>query len=125
MRWCSRLFLFLLLCLPTSAFAQTVLTVDLAAAQFKWTWTPAPTGETATTFRMYCGTVTGVYPLTKDTGNVTALSMPISTIITAPGVYFCRVKTFASTTGLESSASNEVNFRAAIAPTPPSTLTVQ
>lgn len=100
------------------------LTYDIATAQFKWQWTPG-TNETGTSFRLYCGATTGVYTIMKDTGNVTSLSLPVSSVLTATGTYFCVVKAFASSTGLESKPSNEVNFRAVQAPTAPSAFQVQ
>jgi hypothetical protein len=108
------------------SIAQTVLTIDIKKGVWQWGWTPAPSGETATSFRVYCGTnAGGPYPLVKDTGNVTVFTLPISSLITSPGTYFCRVKSYASSTGLESDPSNEVTFLAAFSPTAPSSFVIQ
>lgn len=104
-------------------YAQAIPTVGLTTGKFSWNWTPA-NGDTTTTFRVKCGATAGVYTLSKDTGNVTAKTYPVNSIITSAGTYFCAVSAFDAGTGLESSNSNEVSFRAANVPTSPTNLVV-
>jgi hypothetical protein len=105
---------------------QSIPIVNLTTAKFQWAWTAAP-GVTANTFRIKCGTATGVYTLTKDTGDVTTKTYPVASIIVTPGTYFCAGFAADTVAGLESVASPEASFQATIPtpqPNPPTDFTV-
>ena len=122
----KQLLLALLLCCGWSVGAQaqtTPPTVGLDLAKFSWTWTPAA-NESATTFRLYCGSATGSYSTKFDTGDTNNLSCLVNAVVTAPGLYFCAASTFSAASNLESKKSNEVSFRAVSSPTSPTGFTL-
>ena len=103
----KKLFILFLLLLP--------LTVVFAAipkdAILNWSAPTTNTDGTPVTdlagYRVYCGTVTGIYPTVMDVGNIT--SYKVSDILTADKTYYCAITAY-DFNGNESAYSNEVTF---------------
>ena len=111
--------------IPTPAWAQTTISVDINRATLSWQWTQG-TGGPVTEFRVKCGTASGIYtlPVVKVVATLIPppLSLPVKSAIPGPGTYFC-VVTAANQFG-ESGPSNELPFAAGVVPVGPSNLQI-
>jgi hypothetical protein len=92
------------------AEAQNAITVPLSTGRLTWTWAPGtpPNDGAVEEFRMKCGPSTGNYTRTTVIADPAARSIPVASVVTGIGNYFC-VVTAANAAG-ESGPSNEVNF---------------
>ena len=99
------------------AWAQTVISVDIARARLSWNWTQG-TGGAVTEFRVKCGPTAGTYTSTTVLADPATRSVPVQQVVSGPGTYFCIV-TAANQFG-ESGPSNEVPFAAGNVPAAPS-----
>ena len=113
-----RVALLLVACLiaPAPLAAQT--SIDLNAASFYWDWSPGPSGEAVTEFRIKCGPTAGQYPNVTVVANPIARSFPVKNAIGGTGAYHC-VLTAANSYG-ESPPTAEVFFVAGVSASSPS-----
>lgn len=119
MRWALLILALLLVASP--AWAQAVISVDIAKARLAWTWAQG-TGGAVTEFRVKCGPAAGTYTSTTVLADPGARSVPVQQVVSGPGAYFC-VVTAANQFG-ESASSNEVPFAAGNVPAAPSGLQI-
>lgn len=101
--------------------AQTTIAVDITKATLAWTWTQG-TGGAVEEFRVKCGPSSGTHT-TTHLAPPAARSVPVLTVVPAPGVYFC-VVTAANQFG-ESAPTNEVAFNAGTVPLAPTNLEIR
>lgn len=108
--------------LVATVYAQAApVVVDLSKAQFRWTWVQG-TGGMVEKWIVKCGPTTGAYTLTKDYPDPALRQVPLSSIITTEGTYFCMV--LAANAGGSSGPSPEASFRAVKVPDKASTFDV-
>lgn len=95
-----------------------------AYASTLFTWTPpttnqdgSPLGDLAG-YKIYCGTVSGNYSITKDINNPTTPEYPINQVVSVDGVYYCAMTAY-DTSKNESNFSNEISVPLAVAPVAP------
>lgn len=73
---------------PAAPDAPTSLVVNLTGTTLTFTWAPATTGSTPTSYTVHVGTAPGATTLPVQTTAGTSLSVPITT----GGTYFARVR---------------------------------
>jgi hypothetical protein len=113
----------LCLCLwAAPAHAQTTVVVDITKAKLVWAWAQG-NGGPVEKFNIKCGPTTGAYSILVSLPTPAARAIPISTVVTAPGTYFCVVS--AANQFGESGNSNQVSFAAGVGPVTPSGLVIQ
>ncbi len=94
------------------AFGQTTIAVDINKARFQW---DAPTtGGTPTEYHVKCGPTTGTYTLPVTKVLVPATTIPVKTVVTSVGKYFCVVS--AANSYGESGNTAEISFDAGDVP---------
>lgn len=111
-----------------AAHAQQSISVNIDQAKFQWNFVQG-TGSPATSFKIKCGTVTGVYslpvfsvpfPPTIPAGNL--YTQNVKPVLPGPGNYFCVVAS--SNQFGDSAPSNEIAFSAGAVPAIPTGLSI-
>lgn len=104
----------LLLFFAVSARATTLavavaphIAAPIEKVTLTWPWVQGD-GNAAWSFTVKCGSQSGVSPLVVQIPDPTSRSIPLSSVITEPGQYFCT--TSASSVGGESANSQEIDF---------------
>lgn len=105
----------------SNAFAQTSIAVNIDKAKLQWQWDQGA-GAPANGFDVKCGQASGVYTKVTIVTPSTIKEVTVKDTISGPGSWFCAVSAF-NEFG-DSNLSNEVTFRAGIAPNDPSTLII-
>lgn len=120
--------LFVLLLLPAPSEAQQSIAVNIDQAKFQWTWVQG-TGSPATSFKIKCGTVSGVYslpvfsvPFPATIPPANQYTQPVKPVLPGPGNYFCVVAS--SNQFGDSAPSNEIAFAAGAVPAIPTGLSI-
>ena len=105
-----------------AAWGQSTVAVDLTRASLTWSWEQGE-GGAVTAFRMKCGATTGSYTVAVTVSDPAARSMPLASVVTSPGKYFCAVSALNSFG--ESANSGEVSFDCGVSPVSPSLLQIR
>jgi len=96
--------------------AEPPAPTDLNKTALAWHWTQGSAGA-AEYFRVKCGKAAGAHTLVTTLSSPDARSVPLVTVITGSGLWYC-VVTAVNTYG-ESPPSNEIFFDAGAAPSAP------
>lgn len=89
-----------------------VVAVDLNRAKIVWTWTPDPSGNTQTEFKVSCGQVSKTYTTVNSVGPGVR-ELPVKAAVTGLGNWFCVVQ---ASNQFGAVTSSEIAFAVGVAP---------